>query len=56
MDEHDDIPTIPPLPKDAPFDPDKPVARCGECGMLWKRVMHYSCGNPRCPMQPHITC
>jgi hypothetical protein len=53
-----DIPTVPALPKDWPTLPDAnpDVAKCGECGMVWKAVMHYSCGNPRCPMQPHITC
>ncbi len=51
-----DLPVVPPLPPD--FDPNPepnpPVAICGECGMVWRQIMHYSCGNGRCPMQPRL--
>jgi len=50
-----DIPVVPPLTdeekerrKNPDFNPT--VARCGECGMEWKRVMMYSCPHPFCPM------
>jgi len=54
-----DLPVIGPLPPGEPnLDPNPPVAKCGECGMVWRmvwrRVMGYSCGNPRCPMQPRV--
>lgn len=52
-----DLPVVPPLPADQPnLDPNPPVAKCGECGLIWHRVMFYSCGNPRCPMQTRISC
>jgi hypothetical protein len=51
------IPVVPPLPQGEPnLDPNPVVSKCGECGIEWQRVMHYSCGNSRCPMQPHVTC
>lgn len=51
------LPVIPPLPPGEPsLDPNPPVAKCGECGLVWRQVMHYSCGNSRCPMQPRVTC
>ena len=51
-----DLPVIPPLPPGEPnLDPNPPVAECGECHMIWRRVMYYFCGNSRCPMQPRIT-
>lgn len=46
----DAVPTIPPLPPSEPSpDPNPVVARCGECGLDLRRVMHYVCMNPRCP-------
>lgn len=49
-------PVIPPLPQDEPnLDPNPIVAICGECNLELRRVMGYSCGNPRCPIQPRIT-
>jgi hypothetical protein len=51
------VPVVPKLPDNYrhPTDPNPVVATCGECGMCWRRVMMYSCGNDRCPMQPKVT-
>lgn len=52
-----EVPVIPPLPPGEPnLDPNPVVAKCGECGLEIRRVMHYSCGNSRCPLFPRCTC
>lgn len=50
------LPVIPPLPPDTPDrGPNPAVAMCGECGIEIRQVMHYACGNPRCPVFPRVT-
>lgn len=55
---NDDLPVIPPLPtssKKAPADPNPPVAKCGECGIVLHKAMHFCCQNPKCPVKPGVT-
>ena len=51
------LPVIPKLPPDQPNPgmPNPPVAMCGECGLEIRQVMHYVCGNPRCPVFTRVT-
>jgi len=54
--DKDNIPVIPPLPEGEtntpkPEEPNPVVAICGECRLEIRQVMHYSCQNPRCPVQ-----
>lgn len=52
-----EVPVIPPLPVGQPeLDPNPTIAVCGECGLELKKVMMYSCGNIRCPVQPKAIC
>ena len=45
-----EVPIIPPLPPGEPDpDPNPIIAVCGECGLEVRRIMSYSCPNPRCP-------
>lgn len=47
-----EVPVIPPLPDspfDSPLDPNPVVAICGKCGLHLRKVMHYYCGQSRCP-------
>lgn len=50
-----DIPTIPLLPEplDDENDPNPVTAKC-ECGVEWRKIMHFYCNNPRCPMQQRV--
>ncbi len=49
----DQLPVIPPLPKDyPPTEHNPPVAICGECGRTVHMIESYSCPNSRCPVQP----
>lgn len=45
------VPVIPPLPEPEPGFNDDTVAVCGQCGIHIKKVMHFSCPDPRCPVQ-----
>ena len=53
------LPVIPPLTDeqkraiDNP-NPNPPVAKCGQCGMVLQQVMGFVCGNNYCPIQPRI--
>lgn len=59
------VPLIPkrPRPRKPQADPwKKPVDEtnptvgvCGECGIEVKRIMYFSCGNDRCPVQQRPT-
>lgn len=52
-----EVPVIPPLPEQTEdLDPNPTVAVCGQCGLEIKKVMMYSCGNSRCPVQSRTTC
>lgn len=48
---------IPPLKKEEniPININPTVAICGECGVEWKKIMHYSCNRNNCPMQTKYT-
>lgn len=52
--ERRSLPVIPPLPAEPPYDPNPEVAVCGECGLVLRRVMSYSCGRARCPVQTRV--
>lgn len=57
--EANDLPIIPALPKDYDSSvplPNKPIAKCGECGREIYAMEMYSCMNNRCPVQPKIVC
>lgn len=54
MSKTSDIPVIPPLTPEQKrqrddFDPNPPLAKCGECGITIHRVMGFSCQNRHCP-------
>jgi hypothetical protein len=34
----------------------QPSVRCVKCGMVWKGVMGYVCGDTYCPVQLKTTC
>lgn len=52
-----DLPIVPPIPKDYnPLNPNPPIAKCGECGLILHKIMHYSCSNPRCPCFSRTIC
>ncbi len=53
-----DLPVIPPLPPGEPSipDPNPPVAKCGECGLVLHQVMHYVCPSERCPVWLRAFC
>lgn len=51
------VPVIPKLPESQPsIEPNPVVAICGECNREVRQIEGYCCGNPRCPLQSHITC
>lgn len=50
------VPVIPPRPPEPPYDPDPTVAVCGQCGIELKRVMCFSCQDPRCPCFTRVMC
>jgi len=45
----DDLPVILPLPPYRPTDPNAPIAKCGQCGILLYKVMGYACPHGNCP-------
>lgn len=50
------LPVIAPLPEGQPdLDPNPEVAICGECGLVLRKVMAYSCSNSRCPCFTRVT-
>jgi hypothetical protein len=51
------VPVVQPLPKiNEQGNPNPVVMICGECGKEWHMIEGYSCGNGRCPVQPHAIC
>ncbi|QJR01749.1 hypothetical protein HH800_05795 [Sphingobium yanoikuyae] len=51
------VPLIPAKPKvpAAPFNPNRTVSVCGECGLEMKAVMGFVCSRANCPCFPQVT-
>lgn len=39
-----------------PFDLSKSIGKCGECNRKLYQADMYCCMNPKCPIQPKVTC
>jgi hypothetical protein len=50
------VPVIPPIAPMPPRDPNPVIAICGECGLELRQVMHYACGQARCPVKLGGSC
>lgn len=51
----DKVPIIPPRRKNPSREPNPVIAICGECGVMIRQLMYFSCGRSCCPIQPQVT-